>query len=169
MPPMPRVLPDQFWQGMRNPPQKRTTVWPRGYAHLTWYCCSAVKAKTQTFNQIRALLVSTPQALRDAVYKADAAKCVAACATLSHDMTLGALNSLQTALRALAKRWTALHDELRELDAELARITKKAAPRLLSRFGVGPQTASTLLITAGLPGGGVSVSRVPRVSSKRVA
>ena len=110
---------------------------------------SAVKAKTQTINQIRGLLVSAPQGLRDAVYKADAAKCVAACAALTHDTVLGALNSLQTALRVLAKRWTALHDELRELDAELARLTKKAAPRLLSRFGVGPQTASTLLITAG--------------------
>jgi len=28
-------------------------------------------------------------------------------------------------------------------------LTKKAAPRLLARFGSGPQTAATLLITAG--------------------
>ena len=110
---------------------------------------SAVKAKTQTINQIRALLVSAPQAVRDAVYKADAAKCVAACAALPRDMVSAALGSLQTALRLLAKRWTALNDELRELDAELARMTKKAAPRLLSRFGVGLQTAATLLVTAG--------------------
>ena len=62
---------------------------------------------------------------------------------------LRALASLQTALRLLAKRWTALNDELRELDAQLARLTKKAAPRLLARFGIGPQTAAILLITAG--------------------
>ena len=110
---------------------------------------SAVKAKTQTINQIRALLVSAPQAIRDAVYKADAAKCVAACSALSQDTVSVALASLQTALRLLAKRWTALNDELRELDAQLARLTKKAAPRLLARFGVGPQTAAALLITAG--------------------
>ena len=110
---------------------------------------SAVKAKTQTINQIRALLVSAPQAIRDVVYKADAAKCVAACAALPRDIVSAALASLQTALRLLAKRWTALNNELRELDAELARMTKKAAPRLLSRFGVGPQTAATLLVTAG--------------------
>jgi transposase len=71
------------------------------------------------------------------------------CAGLSQDSVSAALASLQTALSLLAKRWTALNDELRELDATLARLTKKAAPRLLSRFGVGPQTASTLLITAG--------------------
>ena len=60
-----------------------------------------------------------------------------------------ALASLQTALRLLAKRWTAMNDELRELDAQLARLTKKTVPRLLARFGVGPQAAATLLITAG--------------------
>jgi hypothetical protein len=42
-----------------------------------------------------------------------------------------------------------LNDELRELDVTLAHLTKKAAPRLLSRFGMGPQTAATLLVTAG--------------------
>ena len=110
--------------------------------------CSAVKAKTQTINQIRALLVSAPQAILDEVYKADAAKCVAVCAALFQGTDSVALASLQTALRLLAKRWTALNDVLRELDAQLARLTKKAAPRLLARFGVGPQTAATLLITA---------------------
>ena len=43
----------------------------------------------------------------------------------------------------------ALNDDLRKLDAQLARLTKKAAPKLLARFGIGPQTATTLLISAG--------------------
>lgn len=64
---------------------------------------SAVKAKTQTINQIRALLVSAPQAIRDAAYKSDASKCVAACAALSHDTVSAALASLQTALRPSGK------------------------------------------------------------------
>ena len=83
---------------------------------------SAVKSKTQTINQIRALLVSAPPAIRDAAHKADAAKCVAACAALSQGAISVALTSLQTALRLLAKQWTALNDELRELDAQLARL-----------------------------------------------
>ena len=110
---------------------------------------SAVKAKTQAINQIRALLVSAPQTVRDAVYKTEASKCVAACAVLPKDSALTAVASLQTALRLLAKRWTALYEELHELDAQLARLTKKADPRLLACFGVGPQTAATLLVTAG--------------------
>ena len=74
---------------------------------------------------------------------------VAACAALLSDDEGPVLASLKMTLRLLAKRWTALHEELRELDKQLSRLTKLAAPRLLARFGVGPQTAATLLVTAG--------------------
>ena len=47
---------------------------------------SAVTVKTQSIHQIRALLVSAPQAIRDVIHKADAAKCVRACAALPRDM-----------------------------------------------------------------------------------
>ncbi len=111
---------------------------------------SAVKAKTQAVNQVRALLVSAPSSIRDTVLKLRPEHCVAACAALPEsDETSPVLASLKTTLRLLAKRWNALNDELRELDKQLARLTKLAAPRLLGRFGVGPQTAATLLITAG--------------------
>ena len=46
-----------------------------------------------------ALLVSAPQAIRDVFYKADAAKCVAACAALSQGTVSVALACLQIALR----------------------------------------------------------------------
>ena len=110
---------------------------------------SAVKAKTQAVNQLRALLVSAPSFIRDVVLKVKPEDCVAACAALAHDDVNPVLASLKTTLQLLAKRWTALHEELRELDKQLARLTKLAAPRLLARFGVGPQTAATLLATAG--------------------
>ncbi len=42
-----------------------------------------------------------------------------------------------------------LAKELRELDAALEQLTKRVGHRLLERFGVGPQTAATLLVTAG--------------------
>lgn len=111
---------------------------------------SAVKAKTQAVNQLRALLISAPSFIRDALLKVKPEQCVAACAALAHDDEKNpVLDSLKTTLRLLARRWNALHDELRELDKELTRLTKLAAPRLLARFGVGPQTAATLLVTAG--------------------
>lgn len=110
---------------------------------------SAVKARTQAINQLRALLVSAPSCIRDVALKVKPEQCVAACSTLPTFDVNPAMASLCTTLRLLAKRWIALCEEVREHDTQLARLTKQAAPRLLSRFGVGPQTAATLLVTAG--------------------
>jgi len=49
----------------------------------------------------------------------------------------------------LAKRWTVLAAELRELDAMLEALARRAAHRMLERFGVGPYTAATLMVVAG--------------------
>lgn len=43
---------------------------------------SAVKAKTQAINQLRALLVSAPQEIRERLLKEKTAECVAGCARL---------------------------------------------------------------------------------------
>ena len=42
-----------------------------------------------------------------------------------------------------------LAKELRELDTALEELTRAAGRRVLAQFGVGPQTAATLLVTAG--------------------
>ena len=52
-------------------------------------------------------------------------------------------------LRSLSCRYLQLDKEIRELQAELERLTELAAPALVSTFGVGPDTAATLLISAG--------------------
>jgi transposase len=49
----------------------------------------------------------------------------------------------------LAKRWLALEDEIKTLDAMLESLTRKHAPRLREKFGVGPQTAAVLVAAAG--------------------
>jgi transposase len=49
----------------------------------------------------------------------------------------------------LAKRWTALAAELKELDAMLDLLTQQHAHRLRDQFGVGPQSAATLISVAG--------------------
>jgi transposase len=110
---------------------------------------SAVKAKTQAINQLRALLVSAPDRIRDMALKVKSEQCVAACAELPKCDENPAMASMGTTLRLLARRWMALDKEVRELDTQLARLAKQAAPRLLARFGVGSQTAATLLVTAG--------------------
>jgi transposase len=110
---------------------------------------SAVKAKTQAINQLRALLVTAPEAIREKLWDTKPEKCVARCARLQPLGKTPLLAALTGTLRLLAKRWVVLARELRELDASLADLTQRAGRRLLTQFGVGPQTAATLLVTAG--------------------
>lgn len=110
---------------------------------------SAVKAKTQAINQLRAVLVSAPQEIRDCLWKPKAEQCVAACVDLEPLGTTTLLKTLTTTLRLLAKRWEALAAELKVLDAELEKLTSRFAPCLRGQFGVGPLTAATLIVAAG--------------------
>nr|WP_244438992.1 IS110 family transposase [Paraburkholderia dilworthii] len=110
---------------------------------------SAVKAKTQAINQLRALLVSAPQDIRERLWKGKPAECVDVCARLRSLGNTPLLQTLTSTLRLLAKRWLTLADELKTLDAMLERLTTQHAKRLRERFGVGPQTAAVLVAVAG--------------------
>ena len=73
-----------------------------------------------------------------------------ACARLrpnptGHQVTAAA----KQARRTLARRHRALSAEINELDAELLALCADANPALLAAPGVGPDTAATLLVTAG--------------------
>jgi transposase len=110
---------------------------------------SAVKAKTQAINQLRALLISSPQDVRERLWSVKPAECIERCVRLR---SLGATTFLQTltmTLRLMAKRWLALAEEIKELDAMLEKLTSKHAKRLREQFGIGPQTAAILVAVAG--------------------
>ncbi len=110
---------------------------------------SAVKACTQAINQLRALLVSAPQDVRDKLWKSKPHECVTACINSEVSEHSPLRIALCSTLRSLAKRWMALTEELNELDESLDKLTRKYASNLRSQFGVGPQTAATLLAVAG--------------------
>jgi transposase len=110
---------------------------------------SAVKARTQTINQLRGLLISAPDKIRTKLWRSKPVDCVEACA---HLRTLGESNwmvTLATTLRLLAKRWLYLNNELKALDKTLEQLTFQAAKRMRKQYGVGPQTAAILLSVAG--------------------
>ena len=110
---------------------------------------SAIKARTQASNQLKSLLVSAPEAVRSTVAQPSFLACVERCARLRPSDHMDLLQASRRALRTLARRWLALRAEVRELDAAMAALTRRAAPRLSAQHGIGPQTAATLLITAG--------------------
>jgi transposase len=110
---------------------------------------SAVKAKTQAMNQVRALLVCAPQEIRERLWKERPSECIDGCARLRSLGTTPLLQTLGVTLRMLAKRWLMLAEELKELDAMLERLTTQHARRLRQQFGVGPHTAAVLIAVAG--------------------
>ena len=110
---------------------------------------SAVKARTQASNQMKALIVTAPAELRETLDGLPAAALATRCAGFRP----GRLNDPATAakytLRSLACRYRQLSKEIQNLQAELDRLTRAAAPALVDIFGIGPDTAAALLIAAG--------------------
>jgi transposase len=110
---------------------------------------SAVKARTQTANQLRDLLVTAPEPLRAQLYPLSTAKRVALLVAQPPAGGLDPTSATRRALWHLARRYQTLTAELDALNAELAALTRHAAPRLLARYGVGVETAGKLLVAAG--------------------
>jgi transposase len=110
---------------------------------------SAVKARTQVANQLKALIVTAPDALGHALRPLATAQRVARCVRLRPRAGAQPAEATKRALRHLARRWQALDREIRALDADLAELTRRAAPRLLAEPGVGPGCAARLLVAAG--------------------
>lgn len=111
---------------------------------------SAVKARTQAMNQIRGLLISAPAMLREHVAGLDRAVLIRTLARVRPGDDLSRpLAATRASLRRLARRHQALDAEIAELDAEIGPLVQRAAPQLLELFGVGPETAGQLLVSAG--------------------
>jgi hypothetical protein len=108
-----------------------------------------VKGKTQAINQLRSLLVSAPQDIRERLSSTKMAECVANCARVRSLRNTPMLQTLAATLRLLAKRCIALEEELMALDAMLEKLTSLHAPRNRDRVGVGPHTAAILVTVAG--------------------
>jgi transposase len=109
----------------------------------------AIKARTQAANQLRDLLVTAPEELHAELYPLSTAKRVARLAAQQPAGGADPASATRRALCHLAHRHQALTAELDALNHDLAALTRRAAPRLLARYGVGVETAGQLLVTAG--------------------
>lgn len=109
---------------------------------------SAVKARTQAGQQIRSLVITAPAELNGTLAELPLRHQVARCARLRPGDGDGAHAQTRRALRSLARRWQTLDEEVRELERDLNRLTKKAAPRLLAEPGIGRESAAKLLVIA---------------------
>ena len=110
---------------------------------------TAVKARTQAANALRALVVTAPAELRQQLRELSAKRLASTAARLRPGPILTTTAATKLALRLLGQRYQALEAELAAVDAELDRLTAQAAPRLRQRCGVGPEIAGALLVAAG--------------------
>jgi hypothetical protein len=107
---------------------------------------SAHKARTQALLQIRDLITTAPDELRDQLRGLRRRELLAVCAAFrpAERDDLSAITKLS--LGALARRIAELDAALTDLDQRRRRITAALAPALVAAHGKGPDTATGLLL-----------------------
>jgi transposase len=113
----------------------------------------AVTARVAAINELKALIVTAPVALREQLRHHPNGSLVEVCRRLrisnSND---DAWTGTKTALRHLARRVEHLDDEIAAIDTQLKHLVTKTAPQLLDEFGVGVVTAAQVLVSWSHPG-----------------
>jgi transposase len=111
---------------------------------------SARQARVKALTQMRHLTVTAPDQLRCRLKGLTVPTLVAEGAELRSGRSTDPVTSATKAsISSLAHRIQSLEREIDELDELLAPLLAVTAPDLLALFGVGPDTAAALLVTAG--------------------
>ena len=111
---------------------------------------TAVKAHSQAMITLKATLVTASDALRAELEPLSDFRLVQTCAALpSAGNIADPAVAMRHVLRSLAQRWLALHEEIKVHGTHLKNLTKAVAPELVAAFGIGPDIAAELLVTAG--------------------
>jgi len=110
---------------------------------------SAHKSRTQALNQMRDLITTAPDELRTELRGLRRRQRLAVCASFRPGDRDDLVTITKLTLRTLARRIADLDEELAVLNARRRRITHAVAPRLVAAHGIGPDTATGLLLAAG--------------------
>lgn len=111
---------------------------------------SAVKARTQAANQLKALLVSAPEELKTELRDLSTAKLVCRTSRFRPGENPDSVTAAtKLSLRSVARRYQHLCEEIKELDEQLGRLVAEAAPELMAVDGVSTDTAASLLVAVG--------------------
>jgi transposase len=111
---------------------------------------SARRQRIQTLNQLRHLVFTGPEPVRARFKDRPKAGLVSEVAKLRpRKGSDPVLFTTHVTMRGLARRIEHLNAEIKGLDAILAELVHDTAPSLVGLFGVGTDTAATLLVAAG--------------------
>jgi len=114
---------------------------------------SAVAARALAMRQLKSVLVTAPEALRERLTSLGDRALLSTCAALRPDTTAAAAGDTTAAtkvtLQVLARRHATAAGEVADLDALIEPLIKAINPRLMTLKGVGIEVAGQLLVTAG--------------------
>ncbi len=111
---------------------------------------TAVKARTQAMQTLKAIIVCSPDALREQLDPVRGKMTLLRrLAALRPGALTSTLASAKASLRAIARRWLALDAEIKQHDAQLDVLTADRAPELLEAHGMATGTAAEMLLLVG--------------------
>jgi transposase len=109
----------------------------------------AMKARTAAANQLHSVCDTAPEEIRAQLRRLTTRRKVAVASRYRPGDPLTPTGGAKRALVTIARRWSSLDTEIRDLDQAIRTILDTIATPLLARHGVGYDTAGVLLCTAG--------------------
>ena len=118
--------------------------------HLKIARDSAVKAKSQAMITLKTLIINAPTELRETLdgIRGPISLIRHVAAFRPGDFATP-VASAKTAMRAIARRWLRLHEEIQAHDRELDRLVRDGAPELMKSHGISTMTVAEMLILIG--------------------
>jgi len=110
---------------------------------------SARKGRTQALNQMRNLVSTAPESVRDELRGLNVYRLLERASAYRPGSKRDIVSLTKFTLRMLARRALTLEEEISEIDAILKPLVKETAPQLVATLGIGTDAASALLVTAG--------------------
>jgi len=112
---------------------------------------SAISARRVALQLIHATIISAPEELRDQLRNMTRMQLIRTVAGWRPDLSgyRDPVTATKMSLKSLARRYLELHDEIADLQVPMHALVDELAPDLLLRVGIGYESATQLLITAG--------------------
>jgi transposase len=110
---------------------------------------SARKARTQALNQMRSIVSTGPESIRDELRGLNVYHLLERASSYRPGAKRDVVSLTKLTLRTLARRAISLEAEVEEIDTILKDLVKETAPELVAQLGIGTEAASALLVAAG--------------------
>ena len=118
--------------------------------HLKVARDTAVKSRSQAMVTLKTLIINAPADLRDVLDKIRGkVALIRHLAAFRPGEINNTMASAKAAMRALARRWLWLHEEIITHDKELERLVTERAPDLMTSHGIATLTVAEMLIVVG--------------------